>query len=359
MAAKARNSKGWFKRCVTGVKKSGKVTNAKAVCGAVLKRKKAKAKGKRNPESGAAEMFRKFHGADSKTVTAFREKEHYHGNLAQLGVLVEIKLELLYGTGYETVMEFETGDDVVAVANPKGGRKRKVVGPFGQASKLVSKGSAVVEKPFNQFMGTVGKIGDYLDREIVSFGKKNPDGDLGEKLKTDTGLATRVRGWVRQAKKRLEEHKAELEAKGKDTSDSTTARIESSIEYWESALSSAGRKVNPRSVPGATLLCSNEAGTQLYLIGGDQSVDLAALKITGPAAQKESIALGYITEITYRTRKDFDQFKETDYFHKLSEDSGGPLPILIYDRLNRALKVSGGVYKITKPMLETSPGIED
>jgi hypothetical protein len=107
------------------------------------------------------------------------------------------------------------------------------------------------------------------------------------------------------------------------------------------------------------MLTSNEKGTQLYLVGGDQSLNLSDLNIDGPAADKEHIAIGDVTHIVYRTRKDFDKLQETDYIHQFSEDTKGPLPELVYDRINKRLSLVGGVYFIKQPLTQTSPGIED
>lgn len=94
-----------------------------------------------------------------------------------------------------------------------------------------------------------------------------------------------------------------------------------------------------------TQLCSNEEGTQLYIVGGDQSLDLAALKFSPDEIEKEQVAIGIITEITYHTQKSFHKFKPTDYYHELGEESGHQ-PILTYDTRNQLLTIAGGAYKI-------------
>ncbi len=122
-----------------------------------------------------------------------------------------------------------------------------------------------------------------------------------------------------------------------------------------------GQAQNPRGdSSGPVYLTSNEDGTQLFIVGGDQSLDLSGLGITGQSANKELITIGSVTNICYHAHKIFDgKREEFDYVHKFSEDSHGPLPVLIYDRINRQLKLSGGVYKIERPLVGTSPGIED
>ena len=60
------------------------------------------------------------------------------------------------------------------------------------------------------------------------------------------------------------------------------------------------RNPNGDSVgPNTTLLSSNEDGTQLYLVGGDQSLDLDDLDITGHMATKELITIGDVVKLYY------------------------------------------------------------
>jgi hypothetical protein len=85
-----------------------------------------------------------------------------------------------------------------------------------------------------------------------------------------------------------------------------------------------------------TMLCVSDDGKQLYAIGGDQSLDLEALGVSGPAAEKDKVFVGSALQVTYRTRKQFDDFAEVDYVHDFGED-GGTLPLLVYDRLNQTV----------------------
>ena len=93
------------------------------------------------------------------------------------------------------------------------------------------------------------------------------------------------------------------------------------------------------------VLCSNEHGTQLYVVGGDQTIDLEKLGFTGDKLDKDMITVGVLYELTYQTAKGFDKFKLTDYYHELGEETGFQ-PMVIYDRLNDFILVSGGEYKI-------------
>lgn len=94
------------------------------------------------------------------------------------------------------------------------------------------------------------------------------------------------------------------------------------------------------------LLTANPAGTQLYLVGGDQSVDLKAVGLTGHQANKVDVALGIAVEITYRTQKAFDKFATIDYFHQTSEETKDQYPVITYDTVNKTMKIVGGSYRV-------------
>jgi hypothetical protein len=96
-----------------------------------------------------------------------------------------------------------------------------------------------------------------------------------------------------------------------------------------------------------TMLCVSDDGKQLYAVGGDQSLDLEALGVSGPAAEKDKVFVGSALQVTYRTRKQFDDFAEVDYVHDFGED-GGTLPLLVYDRLNQTVEFAGGDYEIKR-----------
>lgn len=101
------------------------------------------------------------------------------------------------------------------------------------------------------------------------------------------------------------------------------------------------------------LSCS-EDGRQLYVIGGDQCIGLDALEMDTDEWLKDKMVLGEAYEVTYQTRKGFDKFKTTSYFHELGEESGVPVT-LVYDTLNDQLEFVGGQYQI-KPEPEGGGG---
>lgn len=109
--------------------------------------------------------------------------------------------------------------------------------------------------------------------------------------------------------------------------------------------------------PDAIFVASSEDGKQLYLSGGDQSLDLDALGFQstididheGHAYQasqiKDLMVIGKITKLTYRTQKKFDKFEEVDYYHAAGEDTK-VRPVLLYDTLNSSMAIAGGEYHV-------------
>ena len=137
----------------------------------------------------------------------------------------------------------------------------------------------------------------------------------------------------------LVEIKVELESGGKEIALEFQAPLDA-----EENPGTSRRQNHPDS--DIALLCSSPDGKQLYIRGGDQSLDLDALKM-GPGTKwyRDSMVIGTITEITYRTQKHFDQFRTIDYYHKLGEKTKVE-PLLTYDVKNELLSIAGGQYEV-------------
>ncbi len=110
---------------------------------------------------------------------------------------------------------------------------------------------------------------------------------------------------------------------------------------------------SPRDVPNPltlpmdkrVMLCSNEAATSMYFVGGDQAVDLAALSLDEEQYVKDLMVLGTLEQVTYMTQKAFDDFEDISYYHALGEETGEK-PLLLYDPVSCLLSVAGGAYSI-------------
>jgi hypothetical protein len=104
------------------------------------------------------------------------------------------------------------------------------------------------------------------------------------------------------------------------------------------------------------LLCSNEARNQLFIEGGDQSINLGDFGIKHP---HETETLGRVHEIAYQTNKTHlgKEGGEAVYVHKFrtTNEDGKHVtvrmtrePDLVYDVVNEQLLFSGGSYEILR-----------
>jgi hypothetical protein len=128
-------------------------------------------------------------------------------------------------------------------------------------------------------------------------------------------------------------------------------------------ISPEGRKVTIKNfgfnhAGQPALLTMNEAATQLFIDGGDQSVNLEEFGILEPYREWET--LGQVKDVYYFTTKDHlgDDGGTATYHHKFGgigvyKTSSGKqvrrrsrLPDLIYDTRNRLLYFSGGGYTL-------------
>ena len=110
---------------------------------------------------------------------------------------------------------------------------------------------------------------------------------------------------------------------------------------------SAKQKVILDFYSESTKLASNPEGTQLYLIGGNQSLD-ASLDKFGSDATKDFVDLGECTSVVYLARKSQTQFQEAGWKHKFGEE-GGARPWGFYDRIRQRIYLVGGDYRVEAP----------
>jgi len=290
------------------------------------------------------------------------------------------------------ITDYRYFDDMMS--NPKQGHG----GPFREAGKLVGSITSGASRPMDDFIGAAGKVGGYLDDQIGRALNPGPwdmdrepvhvPGPVSELVQVmnenNAQHHTPYRGYeITESRKKyhllnsilsngqrsavfmIDKNTLEVfKADGYGKRGRRVGTVQSIINEYKGATrgQQGPWERNPRnpdhSDTGPTLLCSNEDGTQLSFKGGDQSLDLNRLGITGSEAEKELVYVGHVTHITYHTRKQFGKKpEEFDYVHRMGED-GGEEPILNYDRINKRLLLSGGTYNIEKPLMGTSPGIE-
>lgn len=96
--------------------------------------------------------------------------------------------------------------------------------------------------------------------------------------------------------------------------------------------------------PKGVRVAASDDGGQIYFVGGDQALDLAALGLDR-ALPKDHLEIGPCDYIAYFTSKKFHDFEPSVYEHQLGEESGN-VPTLNYDVLNQRFYLTGGNYQI-------------
>jgi hypothetical protein len=113
------------------------------------------------------------------------------------------------------------------------------------------------------------------------------------------------------------------------------------------------RRVKLEGFKGA-LLAQDEKGKQLYIVGGDQGVNLADFGIKNPHEQE---ILGSLVNVVYFTTKDHlmpEDGGTANYKHKFGKaarfyafgQKGSRLPLVGYDVRNKLLSIQGGGYEL-------------
>jgi hypothetical protein len=125
------------------------------------------------------------------------------------------------------------------------------------------------------------------------------------------------------------------------------------LEMLEILAVNGNRKVEVSGFKGA-LLAQDEKGKQLYIVGGDQSVNLKDFGIT---QAHELEILGALTAVVYFTTKDHlmpEDGGTANYKHKFGNGArtykfgkhGTRFPLVGYDVRNRLLSIQGGGYEL-------------
>jgi len=108
-------------------------------------------------------------------------------------------------------------------------------------------------------------------------------------------------------------------------------------------------------------LTASEDRRQLFFTGGEQVIPYEVMGLKSEDAH-DHMFIGTIVEITYRTRKSFEQEgkQEVDFHHEFgSQGSRGVMPLLCYFPRSKRMKVIGGRYEIApvRKDIGASPGI--
>jgi hypothetical protein len=368
---------------------------------------------RKNPAPEAAGMYEKFHGEPSDEVVEIEKEEFYHGNLATCGVLCGLKVRTINGEditiGFDSASSarnpfFKTWIKVKSFAKAEQAeRKAAELDNQGITAKVerkdITKGFSLLKKYRYDVLvdrdawikslrggrkGAVKKTakthahkGYKIVEDFGEFTVPQLDTSRFESLKEAKRFIDAQkkgnRGPVGESLKFLSSGASALTSRGPaGAAYRAGKRIGSAVD------DAAGRALRGNPGYGPVLLTTNEKGNQLYIEGGDQSLDISKLKIT----EKDSVVIGEAWAVCYRTRKSFDDFQDIDYVHGFGEERAHPrlrkkqdlwedahpperlfgtgqLPTLRYDCLNESMHLDGGVYQIKKPWFGVSPGIEN
>ncbi|MGH9406778.1 MAG: hypothetical protein ACRD3D_13200 [Terriglobia bacterium] len=96
-------------------------------------------------------------------------------------------------------------------------------------------------------------------------------------------------------------------------------------------------------------VASNAAGTQLYLVGGNQDVS-GTLDEFDADDTKDFIELGDLAALTYLASKAQSNFEPMEWEHVLGEESG-IAPFGYWNKLERRIYLVGGEYRVEEPGL--------
>lgn len=182
------------------------------------------------------------------------------------------------------------------------------------------------------FVPNAGRHKDFRFRETMIRlprpGKRNPEGPAAELYEKFHGKASE-RIDIVEEEIHYHEHLTALgdlvELKIK-----TPTRIRATLRFPDE---------------GAPTLASSEDGRQLFVVGGDQKVNLRDIEMDSAQWRRDMMDLGELLEVTYHTVKGFHKFEPTNYFHKLGEETSVK-PRILYDTRNERLLVAGGQYAV-------------
>ena len=327
---------------------------------------------KSNPESDAASMYESFHGTPSTGELVIQDQIHYHGNLAELGVLCGLKVRLV--TGEDFTLEFGTPG---REANPKGKRSGQAMILLRQnyfSNEYLARAWAATQRDMGYSTGIIPQTDGQWLVKVWGIGKYNPSvgnaqgsqkgkrkrskrGPLTTAYSTAQGIVPGLLGIgdgvIRGVTGNPAKYRVSVFSKGKGfhgEGSKVFASREVARRYFEDVAQEGykavmvsddakiehvsgmtvkdakiyavpgqrlrlNRRGNPGDDSGPVILCSNETGNQLYFRGGDQSLDLDSLNLADAA--RDHMVIGEVWALAYSTKKDFDEFAEIEYVHTL------------------------------------------
>ena len=118
-----------------------------------------------------------------------------------------------------------------------------------------------------------------------------------------------------------------------------------SIRFGDHAKNQWGKELKWTSSDDAPDLAAERKGEQLFLVGGNQTVDVAAIPWKPTKFRGAMLCLGFAYRVEYFTQKKFDNYQPVTYYHELGEETG-KRPKLVYDPRKRRLHFVYGEYVV-------------
>lgn len=335
-----------FKRCVQRVSRRADVDDPRALCAAIGRRKYGPVKfaqlaaaGRRNPERGDWILKR-----DQETVGVYPGKQFKE--LAPMGPIAQAFAD---NFGAQIVLTRQGDSHTYGVFEP-----------------------AAATNPSDWQAGRDAALSGASYKEALRAHVVQAEREAGHKLS-----ANELRMLQQRFRKSYQDHRRNPADSARLAAELSEAfhgrRVESVTEYTETLeepedLADLGELVEivihrPRvtlkefdgtrlaGAPADTSGDPNLLSTDLYLVGGDQTVDPDAVGIEDRT--KRFWYLGKVRTITYATDKQHlgpEDKRHGPYIHLLGEE-GGEMARLVYDKLNRRLlPLIGGSYRIERDM---------
>ncbi len=221
--------------------------------------------------------------------------------------------------------------------------KRKNKGLLGKAKAEFLKRMAAGRKK-------AAKVGKKLVKKASKSIKRNPAAKRAKKVVKSSKVSTKRRKAPKRRLRNGEESAAAFYEKTHGRAAERDTFVTEKLQE-HTTLAGMGRleELAIRTASGDTvdltgfkgaILAMNEKGTQLFIKGGDQTVDLGDFDIE---ATHEMQVLGHLVSVVYHTRKDHltaETGGKGSYEHFFEK----PRPTVIYDTRNKLLTIAGGAY---------------
>jgi hypothetical protein len=338
-----------FERCVRGVSRSGSAADPRAVCGAM--RAKGTLPRQTNASPAVEQAYRKAERADDKFQAALERKYgsaagdmRYRTRELPPAIRRLAMAKQRADAAYHKAVDRQRGNPSSDALNRQASDVK---------ARLHEEQERYDRKPTRAGLQRVQSLrGKYmkLSRKYMAAVRKGNPGRRGNPLQ---GAEKRYESFHGRGSEEIVEVSTPIHEHSVLSGIGDLVKLIVVTERGHKVVISKleDRNGNP------ALLAQNEAATQLYIEGGDQSVRLSDFGVYEPYHESET--LGRVQNVYYFTRKDHlgSEGGTAIYNHKFggmrevvvrgkTKRKRSPLPFLVYDVRNKLLGFSGGGYTI-------------